>query len=93
MVFARGFVIDGHNIANNDPIEVDHWVQAGNLMQAFNRALMDDPRINVTLLRIFKVSPRSAGSWMKGIEDTFLPILISGTATLCNVSLRLPLLF
>lgn len=52
-VFARGFVVDKNNSANIDPLELDRWVQAGELMQAFNRALMDDPRIDVTLLPIF----------------------------------------
>ncbi len=52
-VFARGFAVDMHNMANIDPAARDHWMEAGKLVQDFNSFVANDPRILVTMLPFF----------------------------------------
>lgn len=52
-VFARGFAVDSHNIANIEPALIAHWIEAGELVRDFNSFVTADPRVTVTMLPFF----------------------------------------
>lgn len=52
-VFARGFAVDVKNTSNIDPANIDHWIQAGRLVDEFNSFVANDPRLNVTVFPFF----------------------------------------